>query len=193
MIIELLIVVVAYLIGSIPSGYLIARYRGISDIRSHGSGNIGATNVARSLGAQYFFIVFFCDCFKAFAFLRFMIFNQASQLFLLVAALAVLIGNAASVFLQFRGGKGVATSFGILLALAPQLVFILFALWVLVLLLTKTAGIASIITLIALPIISWFIPISGLLMSLIVIMSCLGLWLHRDNIKYLLASLLVNI
>ncbi len=193
MIIEALLVVFAYIVGSIPSGYIIARFRGISDIRSQGSGNIGATNVARSLGVKYFFIVFFCDCIKAFAFLKFMLFNQASQLLLFSSVLALLIGNAASIFLHFRGGKGVATSFGILLAIAPQLAFALFGLWLLVLLLTKTVGIASIITLIGLPIVSWFIPVSGLLFMLAIIMSLLGLWLHRDNIKYLLAQCLVKI
>ena len=97
----------AYLIGAIPTGYLIARLKGVRDIRQHGSGNIGATNVSRLLGIHYFFIIFFLDAGKAFLFM-----NTIKPYFpidyLYFFAGILLLGNTCSLFLRFRGGKGVA-------------------------------------------------------------------------------------
>ena len=80
----------AYLVGGIPTGYLIAKWWGIKDIRAHGSGNIGATNVARALGAPFFFLVFFLDAFKASAFLLFAHYLGIATLYLYVAAAALI-------------------------------------------------------------------------------------------------------
>src|SRR5581483_8545951 len=106
-----------YLIGAIPCGYLIARACGINDIRNHGSGNTGATNVGRILGLKYFFLIFFLDCLKAYAVLAVLAHYGFEQSDLIIPALALLVGNAFPLFLRFRGGKGVATSVGILAAI----------------------------------------------------------------------------
>jgi glycerol-3-phosphate acyltransferase PlsY len=132
----------AYLIGAIPTGYIIAQLKGINDIRKHGSGNIGATNVSRVLGKQYFFLIFFLDAGKAYLFIHliqpYVDFNQ-----LCFFAGILLFGNGYSIFLGGTGGKGVATLFGLLVALSKQTAVILFAIWTVLLLITHTIGIAS--------------------------------------------------
>jgi glycerol-3-phosphate acyltransferase PlsY len=139
----LIIVLLAYLIGAIPTGYLIAQLKGIADIRAHGSGNIGATNVSRVLGKHYFFLIFFLDAGKAFLFMH------AIQPYFYFSHLCffagiLLFGNGYSIFLRGGGGKGVATLFGLLVALSTQTAVILFGIWVLLLLITQTVGIASV-------------------------------------------------
>jgi glycerol-3-phosphate acyltransferase PlsY len=178
------IVSIAYLIGSIPSGFLIARAHGIKDIREHGSGNIGATNVARILGLPYFFIVFFLDFMKSYLFLSLLTFTHADQLMVGASAVALLIGNGFPIFLGFRGGKGVATSFGVLWALQPLLLVCAFSVWALVFAVSRTVGVASVATLIILPICSVFIVQDLSWMGLFTFfLSFWGLFLHRNNIK----------
>jgi glycerol-3-phosphate acyltransferase PlsY len=175
---------VAYILGSIPSGFLLARLNGIQDIREHGSGNIGATNVARLLGIKYFFLVFFCDFFKAFAYLFLLSWYDFSQMHLALAAIALLVGNGFPLFLSFKGGKGVATSFGVLSVLQPYLLLYAFICWLSVFLISKTVGVASVITLILIPLCSVFMVQDVSWMGLFVFfLSLWGLFLHRNNIK----------
>lgn len=134
----------AYLVGSIPTGFIIARLCGVVDIRRHGSGNIGATNVARVLGKKFFALVLVLDAGKAYGWLAFLTTLGASREVLCLAALALLLGNSASFFLRFTGGKGVATTVGALLFLAPGIVFGAMLVWFLVLGITRTVGIASV-------------------------------------------------
>lgn len=147
----IIIGLLAYLIGAIPVGYLIAQLKGIADIRAHGSGNIGATNVSRFLGIHYFFIIFFLDAGKAFFFMHaikpYVDFN-----YLCIFASILLFGNGCSIFLRGSGGKGVATLSGLLASLYPISTIILFCLWALLLLITHTVGIASVGTVFCLPI-----------------------------------------
>jgi glycerol-3-phosphate acyltransferase PlsY len=140
----------AYLIGAIPTGYLIARLNGIADIRAHGSGNIGATNVARFLGKHYFFIIFLLDAGKAFLFMH-LIQPYFDFNYLCLSAGVLLFGNGYSIFLNGSGGKGVATLCGLVAALAPATILPLLTIWVLILFLTKTVGIASIGAALCLP------------------------------------------
>ncbi len=180
----LIISIVAYCIGSIPSGFLICRLHGIDDIREHGSGNIGATNVARVLGIKYFFIVFLCDFLKAYSFLWLLCVLGYEQQYLIAAAGALLLGNGFPIFLGFRGGKGVATSFGVLSALQPLLLFYGACCWVLVFLVSRIVGLASVVTLLLLPMLSIFMVQDLSWMGLFVFfLSLWGLFLHRANIK----------
>src|SRR3989337_2711884 len=121
--ISILYIIGAYLIGSIPTGYLITRYVRGNDIRRFGSGNIGATNVARFLGLKYFFLVFFIDACKAYTYLVWCACMGLPQEVVFFAAISLLIGNSCSAFLQGSGGKGVATIVGILFVVHP-LVFL---------------------------------------------------------------------
>lgn len=173
----------AYLVGSIPTGYLVARSAGISDIRNHGSGNIGATNVARALGVHFFFIVFFIDALKAFTYLRCMqsITHDLSAHYLF--AVALLFGNIFSCFLGFRGGKGVATSVGICAALMPTLCWYAFGIWIFVLAVIKTVGIASVIGAVALPLLAcYYYGIAHAHAHLGITIAAILLITHRENL-----------
>jgi glycerol-3-phosphate acyltransferase PlsY len=180
----LLIVTVAYLIGAIPSGYLIARLYGIKDIRLHGSGNIGATNVGRILGAPFFFLVFFVDYIKAFALVwSIKVFSCASLSIVIAAGLALIIGNGASVFLKFRGGKAVSTTCGVLAAIDFKLVLVVFIPWFLTLFFTRRVGIASVIAYVALPLCAILTQASADLIVATLSIAVWGIFLHRSNIK----------
>ncbi len=179
-------ILMGYLIGALPTGFLIARANGIKDITKRGSGNVGATNVARLLGTYYFFIVFLLDAAKAFLYLKVLNHFDMSEIIQIGAAVALLIGNGYSVFLKGYGGKGVATSIGIIGALLPHLLLFLVAVWSGALLITQTVGIASSIALGTLPCISWYFFCSDILLSgLIIFISLWGLYRHRENVmKY---------
>lgn len=146
----------AFLVGGIPFGYLVAKARAGIDIREQGSGNIGATNVGRVLGLPYFFLVFILDFLKGALPVLAALWFQASQrdagdtlptsaLYLPEsAALASVLGHLYPIYLRFRGGKGVATTIGALLPLAPiPLLCGLFA-WCLLVLTTRMVSLGSI-------------------------------------------------
>jgi glycerol-3-phosphate acyltransferase PlsY len=139
----IIIALLAYLVGAIPTGYLIAKLKGIADIRAHGSGNIGATNVSRVLGKHYFFLIFFLDAGKAFLFIHLMK-QYFDCTYLCIFAGLLLFGNGYSIFLQGSGGKGVATLLGLLAALELPVIPFLLATWAIALLATRTVGIASV-------------------------------------------------
>jgi len=187
-IISISLIIVGYFIGSIPSGFLVARVNGIKDITKHGSGNIGATNVARSLGIFYFFVVFLFDAVKAFIFLKLVHWMNVLPVTEVFAAVALLVGNGYSIFLNGRGGKGVATSVGILLFFRPQITVALFSVWSGILLITHTVGIASIVTLLSLPFVAITEYNNVPLVLLMLFMSIWGVFRHADNIKRLMAA-----
>jgi glycerol-3-phosphate acyltransferase PlsY len=177
----IIIGLLAYLIGAIPVGYLIAQLKGISDIRAHGSGNIGATNVSRFLGIHYFFLIFFLDAGKAFLFLHTIKpYFPANYLYIFAALL--LFGNGYSVFLRGSGGKGGATLCGLIAALNMYITGLFLCIWIILLTITPTVGIASIITAILFPIFIYtFYDTQFFLFSLFA-----ALWIiktHRSNIR----------
>ncbi|MBV8815424.1 MAG: glycerol-3-phosphate 1-O-acyltransferase PlsY [Verrucomicrobia bacterium] len=192
----LLIAVLSYLIGSIPSGYLFARAKGI-DIRQKGSGNIGAANASRVMGKQWGYLVFICDFLKGFlaAELGFLIanfFHENLGLGSVIAGTMAVVGHDYPVWLGFRGGKGIATLAGTVLAVFAPLVCILFGVvWLVVFLISRYTSLASIAGVVSLPITSALIvPHSRsdfpLLVGFSGFMAVLALWRHRSNIIRLL-------
>jgi glycerol-3-phosphate acyltransferase PlsY len=190
----LLIVVVSYLIGSIPWGYLFARAKGI-DIRQQGSGNIGAANVHRVMGKKWGYLVFFFDFFKGFLSVKLLIaayFSMNPVLGGVIAGIACILGHDYSIWLGFKGGKGIATLAGTVLALFPPLVFVSFgAVWIAVFLIGRYTSLASISATVALPIaVSLIVAKTGteflLLVGFALSMGALAIWRHRGNIVRLL-------
>lgn len=180
----------AYGVGSIPTGYLIARMRGIADIRQHGSGNIGATNVARFLGWPYFFLVFVLDVFKAYGYLAGVKLFTHSQEHFVLSGLFLLLGNAFPWHLGFRGGKGVAVTMGILLALNIKLLCYCLVVWATIFAVTRTVGIASVGASIVLPCIAWPLLCNGVSAWLFTVcVSALVTFLHRNNVYQFLNGL----
>ncbi len=181
------LLIFAYLIGSIPIGWLISRSLGIRDIKTVGSGNIGATNVARVCGWQWFLVVFLLDGSRAYFYLLFSSLFVDSIYELLFIAFALLLGNTCSLFLQFSGGKGVATFLGLLLFLQPIYTIILVASWLLFLLLFKVVGIASVGMMLLFPVICIFNSCStGLLLFSVGVAGWIT-WLHKKNISQFLS------
>lgn len=187
-----------YLLGSFPTGYFAGRLAGI-DIRSVGSGNIGATNVLRVLGKQWGYAVFFVDSFKGFAAVR-VAFYVAQQLpfarglmvyFGILAAIMCVIGHIFPIWLCFKGGKGVATSSGAVFGLMPLAALIVFLVWVVVFEMTRYVSVASLVAASALPVtvallIHWEKIEGDALLYLSIMLTALVLWRHRSNFSRLL-------
>lgn len=182
--------IVAYLIGAIPTGFLVARLAGISDITQHGSGNIGATNVARVAGKKYFLVVFLLDVAKAWLYLMLLHYYGVHDLIQYAAAATLLIGNSFSLFLGGKGGKGVATAVGIMAACNVKIVVAMLIFWLVFFIKTRTVGISSVITLLLLPILVFAsYPVVTDFFLLCVFISCWGIWRHASNIKQFFATL----
>jgi len=173
----------AYLIGSIPTGWLVARYKGVRNIRNHGSGTMGATNVARVLGTRYFFVVFLLDVGKAAGTLWLLRSWSVPNSWLLVCAGALLLGNTRSIFLRFKGGKGVATSFGLLLVLQPLILIFVLLIWLMMLWRIRIVGIASVAALLSAPVIALLLRGDAGLVLFVAVISWWCMFLHRDNLK----------
>ena len=182
--------IAAYLLGSIPFGYLVAKSRGV-DIRTVGSKNIGATNVFRTLGKGCGILTFALDMAKGalaaslVPWLAFKLTGDASSAtWRLVGGLLAIAGHNWPVFLGFKGGKGVATAAGMLVAVAPAAVGIGFALWGVVFLLSGYVSLASILAALCLGTIVWFKPffMSPIVSSLISLLAAVVILRHKSNI-----------
>ncbi|HEY7000390.1 MAG TPA: glycerol-3-phosphate 1-O-acyltransferase PlsY [Candidatus Udaeobacter sp.] len=194
------VVIGSYLLGSIPFGYLAGRIAGI-DIRKCGSGNVGATNVTRSLGKSYGYAVFAADFLKGFAAVKMSILIAAraqpewisSEMFGIVAAASSVLGHSFPVWLRFKGGKGVATSAGALFGLAPVAALVGIAIWGLTFLLTRYVSVASVIAAAALPPIilltTWLSHAPGrTLFYSSLFLAAVVIWRHRSNLSRLMCG-----
>jgi glycerol-3-phosphate acyltransferase PlsY len=190
----LLIAFGAYLLGSFPSGYVIGRSRGV-DLRREGSGNIGATNALRVLGKKWGYVCFALDIGKG-ALAVCLAKGVAAPAFDLVptqagivAAIGALLGHSFPVWLKFKGGKGIATSGGIALALFPPVVFVVSIIaWIITFFATRIVSIASLVATSVLGItltILWLRGGDGALAIVGVAMCGLVFWLHRANLSRL--------
>lgn len=187
--------VLFYAVGSVPTGYLIGRSRGI-DIRQHGSGNIGATNVWRVLGRNWGLLAFACDFLKGFLLLfivRNIFFSGDHDwdvsLLLVVCGLAAILGHNYTPWLGFKGGKGIATSAGVLGALMPPVLGVALSLWIILVLISRTVSIGSIAAALVLPFAAyWFYPGDWIYFSLAMLAGVLAIWRHRSNIERLRAG-----
>lgn len=182
-----LILLLAYLFGAIPAGAWVARYYGV-DIQKVGSGNTGATNILRTLGAGPAVVVAGFDVFKGgIAVLLARLFNIEGPL-LGGVALAAVLGHNYSVFLRFTGGKGVATSFGTLLFLNPLVALLAFPVGILTMWLTRFVSAGSMIG--GLTAVAITIALGRPFWEILTMLVLAGLvfWTHRENIKRLQAG-----
>lgn len=194
--IYVLTALIAYLIGSIPTGYLMARAKGV-DIRSVGSGNIGATNVFRILGKGPGIVVLLIDALKGFFPARFLpaliLPNVAGpdsryQYLAIVAGFFAIIGHNYTCWLRFKGGKGVATSAGVLIAWVPMAFLIALGSWLVVLGVSRYVSLASILAAVVLPLAVWGTGEPGLMIGVAAVISALAIYKHRANIQRLRAG-----
>ena len=185
-----------YLVGSVPTGYLMGRSRGL-DIRQHGSGNIGATNVWRVMGRGWGLVAFAADFLKGFL-LLFLLRNWPAQpeadswpvqLLLVLCGLAAIIGHNYTPWLGFKGGKGIATSGGVLAALMPPVLGVALALWIVATALTRFVSVGSILAAASLAPLAWFFyPGQWVFFGLACLTGALAIWRHTSNIRRLLAG-----
>ena len=180
-------VLIAYLAGSIPSAYIAGRVKGV-DLRKHGSGNLGATNVVRVLGAKIGGVVFIADLLKGFLPVYFLpTYTETLQpeLWALVYGAAAILGHVKPIFLLWKGGgKGVATASGVFLALAFVPMLIAEVAWIAVFYFTRYVSLASLVGAAVLPIailVSYREPQSPVFIASVII-SLFVFWTHRANI-----------
>lgn len=182
--------VVAYLIGSIPTGYILVKVKTNEDIRNIGSGSTGATNVKRVLGTPYFFIVMILDAIKGalpvvLASL-FVTFKAELGLPAVIASIAVIIGHSKPLFLGFKGGKSVATGVGTILALNWIVGLIVAAVWGIITYTTKYVSVGSIIAVALAPVLMFIFHQPVAYVVYCAIGAAYIIYLHRENIKRLI-------
>ncbi len=177
-------ILAGYLIGGIPFGFLIGKMRGV-DVRTVGSKNIGATNVYRTVGHKWGFLAFFCD------FLKGLLPTLAAKLWFpaldpVWVGLACVVGHTLTPYMKFKGGKGVATAFGMLMALIPALVSVAFLLFVVTVWLSHYISLGSMVAAGVLAVAIWIpTPLAAPTLPLKIIMTLLGIFViykHKSNI-----------
>ena len=183
-------VVLAYIIGSIPTGYIVVKTKTGQDIRTIGSGSTGATNVKRVLGKKWFFIVLLLDAFKgALPVILAKLFVTAFAgygLAPVLAAVAVILGHSKSVFLQFKGGKSVASGVGTILALNWMVGLGIALIWAVITYSTKYVSVGSIIALLISPFLMFYAKAPIAYIFYCAIGAIYIIYLHRENIKRLM-------
>jgi len=190
----MLTVVAAYLLGSVPTGYLAGKARGI-DIRTVGSGNIGATNVVRVLGKAAGLSVLAVDGLKGFAAARWIpVFAMdvfptellEQEHLALVAGVAAILGHNYTCWLNFKGGKGIATSAGVVMAWVPLACVTALAVWGIFFIATKYVSVASLAAAVILPLAVWVWKGSLTMTCVMTALSILAFYKHKANIRRLL-------
>ena len=182
-----LYLILSYLCGSIPFGYINEKIFKKTDIRKQGSGNTGATNVYRTISKPLGILTLFLDLLKGFVPVYLVsLTNPSTYWIVIVVALATILGHIFTVFLNFKGGKGVATACGAFLAMNPLAVLICFVSFVIVLIIFKYVSLASIVAAILLPISLYLLNSLSELVIFSCIISLLVIIRHISNIKRLL-------
>jgi glycerol-3-phosphate acyltransferase PlsY len=191
--------VAAYVLGSVPTGYLVGRARGL-DLRQLGSGNIGATNALRVLGRGPGSLVLLVDALKGFLactvlpdlvrqlFSSGMPTPEPTSLVPVVGGTCAVLGHNFTFWLRFKGGKGVATSAGVLAGLLPVAFAIVLGIFLLVLALSRIVSLASLTAAAALPVVTWVSRKDPLLLGFALVLAGLVFWRHRANIQRLRAG-----
>lgn len=181
---EILLLIAAYLLGSIPTGLLLAKAAGV-DIRSSGSGNIGATNVYRTLGRGVGILTLLGDCLKGVIPVVIAGYSGMSDSWVAAIGLAAFLGHIYTVFLGFKGGKGVATALGVFLAVSPPAVGAALLIFVAVVWKWRYISLASITAAVAMPGMMAVFDARPPLVIMTVIVALLVVWKHRENIQRL--------
>ena len=186
MIYQIIITLIAYLIGSVSFGILASKLFNIADPRTMGSKNPGATNVMRQGNKIAAIFTLLGDMFKATILLLIAKFYGVSDSLIVLIAIAVLLGHVYPIYYQFKGGKGVATALGILLGISPVLALSVLIIWIIIFFIWKFSSLAAIGATLSSPIIALWIGLSNQLVFLMCILSLIILVRHKSNIKNLL-------
>jgi acyl phosphate:glycerol-3-phosphate acyltransferase len=184
--------ILCYLIGSIPTGFLVAKYLKGIDIREHGSGNVGATNTARVVGKLPGLLVLIVDILKGWVCVALvaklfigMGVTFAPDTYALMLGSMAIVGHIWTVFLGFRGGKGIATSSGVFLGAAPKILLIALAIWIVIFAWKRYVSLASIISTVSIPVMAAVMSYPPLFVIITSIVCAITIYRHYPNIKRL--------
>jgi glycerol-3-phosphate acyltransferase PlsY len=180
----ILLIAGAYLLGSIPTGLLLAKAAGV-DIRSTGSGNIGATNVYRTLGRNVGILTLLGDCLKGLIPVLVARHLEMGDALIAAAGTAAFLGHVYTIFLGFKGGKGVATALGVFLGVSPASVGIALIIFIAIVATTRYISLGSITAAAAMPFIISFLDRRPLIIAMTALIAILVIWKHRENISRL--------
>lgn len=186
MIYQIIITLIAYLIGSVSFGILASKLFNIADPRTMGSKNPGATNVMRQGNKVAAIFTLLGDMLKATILLLIAKFYGVSDSLIVLISTAVMLGHVYPIYYQFKGGKGVATALGVLLGISPVLALSVFIIWIIIFFIWKFSSLAAIGATLSSPIIALWIGLSNQLVFLMCILSLIILVRHKSNIKNLL-------
>ncbi|MFQ5542795.1 MAG: glycerol-3-phosphate 1-O-acyltransferase PlsY [Nitrospiria bacterium] len=177
--------VINYLLGSIPFGLLIAKFGTGIDPRKAGSRNIGATNISRVVGKKAAILTFLCDLIKGIPLIFAAQASGLEEVFVLVIAFSAILGHIFSVFLKFKGGKGVATSFGTFIVLAPIIAFVGLFFWMTGKTLGRYSSVGALTAFASLPFLTLLFKSGSAFFIFSLIVSLLIFFRHRENIQRL--------
>jgi glycerol-3-phosphate acyltransferase PlsY len=186
--INIALVVAAYLLGSLSAAIILCRVMGLPDPRSQGSGNPGATNVLRFGGKKLAALTLLGDMLKGLIPVVAAHFITDDATVLALVALAAFLGHLFPIFFGFRGGKGVATSLGVLLGLSWQVGIAVLLTWVVMALLFRISSLSALVAAMLSPLYGWLFTNSLVYIEMMAVMAILLLWRHRGNIERLLAG-----
>ncbi|MDA8272303.1 MAG: glycerol-3-phosphate 1-O-acyltransferase PlsY [Deltaproteobacteria bacterium] len=177
----------SYLLGSIPTSAIVAKFKGGIDLTTAGSGNLGATNVSRVIGKKFGFVTLVIDAAKGFipVFLAIKLFHLP-LFFLSLIIIAPVVGHCYSIFIKFKGGKGVATALGVFLALSPKAVLMAFLIFLVILFFSRYVSLASMISAFFMPFLIFYTLKSIYLFIASAFIAILIIYKHSPNIKRLL-------
>lgn len=180
--------VLGHVCGSVPSGlWLVQAFHGI-DIRNYGSKNIGTTNVFRTVGPKTAVLVLIADAFKGILAVGIMSYFFHNPLLDVVTALGALLGHNYSLFLGFKGGKGVATALGLLIFMMPKVAVASFGIWLVCVLLTRYVSLGSIMAAIFTPPLAWYLGYPSAYVIFSVVAALFVVLRHKENIHRLLTG-----
>lgn len=185
---EIALIVGAYLMGSISSAILLARALGLPDPRTQGSGNPGATNVLRIAGKKLAAVVLAGDLLKGLIPVAIGQMLHVSTLGLMLITLMAFLGHLYPVFFHFKGGKGVATGIGVLLAAQWQIGLFICAVWLFVAFVLRVSSLSALTAFILAPLFSYWMNFDRTITVTVLIITILLVWRHRSNIRALLAG-----
>lgn len=177
----------AYLLGSIPTGFILGSWAGI-DVRKHGSGNVGATNVARVLGKRQGVYTLIADAAKGFIPVFIAMQVEFPTTVTALIGMAAFMGHLFPVFLKFKGGKGVATALGVIAALAPLATLTPLALFAAVMAASRRVSLSSMIAAVAAPVVFWCLSYHPAIVATGALLAVMIILRHRSNIQRLLAG-----
>ena len=178
--------VASYLLGSIPNGLWLGKALWQTDLRKYGSHNIGATNAWRTLGKGPGFLVFFLDMLKGLLAVWLGEMLVGTPVAMILCGIFAIIGHSLSIFMQFHGGKGVATGLGVILMLMPKVTVIVFLVWLLLVLATRYVSLGSIVAAALVPVLALVFGYPALYVAFGVLAAALIIVRHRSNITRLL-------